>query len=526
MINRSRPAPDQVQDGLKLSPRLPIGRDVSIEGAIGSGTVRVRLPAWATFGLLIVLLSAVYLGAPMLGWRAPFLQYAYSTVAAVAATAIVVGTYRNRPSARGAWMLIAAGQGIFAIGDVIYVTQYNILGRQSYPGLSDLLYLASYPLMAIGLGVLVRRRTRSWHLPSILDAAILATSAGLIFWVYLIAPLRATSAGSGLAATVVAVAYPLGDLLVLTVALFLVLGAGVRPLAYYLLIGGLAMNLCTDVVYAVQSTLGTYTGGLMDAGWLLAYGLLAVAALHPSMRRIDERSPVAAPDATWARLVALAVASLAAPAVLAVQDARGAELHVPVVVAGSALLFLLVLARMALLVAVQRREAITDSLTGLHTRRFFEESLRVETERVLRHSGTFGVILFDIDHFKLVNDTYGHPGGDRVLCEVAHRLRSGARTGDVVARYGGEEFGILLRDTTAGGLADLAERIRQDVSSVPVAVDPKTVISVTVSGGTASHFTEATADQVVLAADRALYAAKRSGRNRIVSASKPEPASV
>ena len=138
----------------------------------------------------------------------------------------------------------------------------------------------------------------------------------------------------------------------------------------------------------------------------------------------------------------------------------------------------------------------------------------------------FGVILFDIDHFKSVNDTYGHPGGDRVLCEVAHRLRSGARTGDVVARYGGEEFGILLRDTTADDLAALAERIRQDVSSVPVAVDPKTVISVTVSGGTAAHFTDATADQVVLAADRALYAAKRSGRNRIVSASKPEPVPV
>jgi diguanylate cyclase (GGDEF)-like protein len=109
---------------------------------------------------------------------------------------------------------------------------------------------------------------------------------------------------------------------------------------------------------------------------------------------------------------------------------------------------------------------------------------------------------------------------------VAHRLRSGARTGDVVARYAGEEFGILLRDTTADDLAALAERIRQDVSSVPVAVDPKTVIAVTVSGGTAAHFTGATADQVVQAADRALYAANRSGRNRIVSASKPEPVSV
>src|SRR5689334_15530142 len=148
---RSQP----VQDRLKVSPRLPIRLNVSIEGAIGSSTVRIKIPAWATFGLLIAVLSAAYLAAPMLGWRAPFLQYAYSTVAAVAATAIFVGIRRNRPSARRAWMLIGAGQGIFAIGDAIYVTQYAILGSQSYPGPSDLLYLASYPLMAVGLGVLV-----------------------------------------------------------------------------------------------------------------------------------------------------------------------------------------------------------------------------------------------------------------------------------------------------------------------------------------------------------------------------------
>jgi two-component system, cell cycle response regulator len=136
------------------------------------------------------------------------------------------------------------------------------------------------------------------------------------------------------------------------------------------------------------------------------------------------------------------------------------------------------------------------------------------------------LILFDIDHFKLVNDTYGHPGGDRVLCEVARRLQSGARTGDVIARYGGEEFGILLRDANTDELTALAERIRQDVSSVPIAVDPKTIIPVTVSGGTAAHVAGATADQVVLAADRALYAAKNSGRNRTVSAGTSHAVSI
>jgi diguanylate cyclase (GGDEF)-like protein len=319
------------------------------------------------------------------------------------------------------------------------------------------------------------------------------------------------------------VSYPLADLLLLTVATFLVLGAGIRPPAYYLLIAGLAANLLTDVGYSVLTVLDAYEGGWIDSGWLLAYTLLGVAALHPSMKRLDERSPIAAPDSTFGRLAALAVASLAAPAVLAVQHARGAELHVPVVVGISTLLFLLVLTRMALLVQVQRREAITDALTGLHTRRFFEESLRVEAERVRRHGGGFGVLLFDIDHFKSVNDTYGHPGGDRVLCEVARRLRDSARTGDIVARYGGEEFGILLPGANDEDMAEIGERIRAAVAGVPIAADARTVITVTVSGGTATLGEGRSSEEAVLAADRALYAAKNAGRNRIVGARTLEP---
>jgi diguanylate cyclase (GGDEF)-like protein len=473
--------------------------------------------AWAAFAVLMVVLGGLYLTTMATGMDAPAWSLLYAGIATVAAVAILVGVHRNRPRGRGAWLLIAAGQFLFAGGDVIWVTQNEILGIETYPGVGDYLYLASYPLTAIGLAILVRRRTPGWHLPGLLDAAILVTGAGLLFWVYLIAPIHASTAGYGLYATVVTVAYPLMDLLVLTVAMFLVLGAGLRPPAYYLLIGGLTANLATDVVYTFQSLQGTYTGSI-DSGWLLAYLLLGLAALHPSMRRLDERSPVAAPDATWSRLAALSVASLAAPFVLAVQYARGAELHVPVVVATSSLLFLLVLARMALLVAVQRREAITDALTGLHTRRFFEESLRMETERARRHGTSFGVLLLDIDHFKKVNDTYGHPGGDRVLCEVARRLRAASRAGDVVARYGGEEFGLLLPGALAGDMPAIAENVRLAIAGSPISVDGKTQLAVTVSGGTAAlPANGATGEEVVLVADRALYHAKENGRNRITS---------
>ena len=496
---------------------------MSTSSAARRGAIARQFPAWAVYAVLVFSLITIYLGGPQVGVESSALELGYAAVAFSAAFAVVLGVRRNRPGARAAWYLIAAGQFVFAVGDVLYVIQYGYLASETYPGVGEYLYLLSYPLTALGLIVLVRRRTPAWQLPSFLDAAILATGAGLLFWVYLITPLRVGSEGYGLAYTTVTVSYPLADLLLLTVATFLVLGAGVRPVAYYLLVASLAANLLTDVGYSVLLVFVAYDGGWIDGGWLLAYALLGIGALHPSMRRLDERSPVAAPDSTWGRLAALAVASLAAPTVLAVQYGRGDDMHVPVVVACSVLLFLLVLARMALLVQVQRREAITDALTGLHTRRFFEASLRVEAERARRHGGGFGVLLFDVDHFKSVNDTYGHPGGDRVLCEVARRLRESARTGDIVARYGGEEFGILMPGAAEADLAELAERIRAAVAGVPIAVDSRSVLTVTVSGGTAT-LTEGTSDDdVVLAADRALYAAKHAGRNRIVGARALQP---
>jgi diguanylate cyclase (GGDEF)-like protein len=483
-------------------------------------------PPWALYAVLGAIVTVAY---PLLhraghvGWT----DALYAVFAVLTACAIFAGVHRHRPAARTAWLLLAGGQLVFAVGDVIYVVQHSVLHIEQYPGIGDWLYLASYPVTAAGLVALIRRRTPGWHLASLIDAAILATGAGVLFWVYLITPLAESVVGYDLATKVVSVAYPVMDLLVLAVALFLVLGAGIRPPAYYLLCAGLTANLLTDVVYAYQSIQGTYAGGLLDCGWLLAYTMLAVAALHPSMRRLDERSPVAAPDATWSRLAALAAASLAAPTVLAVQYARGAALHVPVVIGASALLFLLVLARMAGLVAEQRKVAITDGLTGLHTRRFFEESLRMEAERAARHGVGFGVLLFDVDHFKSVNDSFGHPGGDRVLCEVARRLRAACRSGDVVARYGGEEFGVLLPGASARDMATIAENMRAAVAGTPIAVDGRSLLPITISGGTAALPADGhTAAEVVLAADRALYEAKNAGRNRIVLSGALSPAPI
>jgi diguanylate cyclase (GGDEF)-like protein len=243
------------------------------------------------------------------------------------------------------------------------------------------------------------------------------------------------------------------------------------------------------------------------------------------MAKVDESSSTTAPDATSARLLVLATASVVAPAVLAVQYLRSAALHVPEIVVACILLFLLVLLRMAGLVSVQRTMAITDALTGLRTRRYLEEALRSEGERRRGAAGTSSAfLLVDVDHFKDVNDTYGHQAGDRVLVEVTRRMRDLVRTGDVVARYGGEEFAILLPGISSDELTELSRRLQRGISTAPFAIGAGRLIEVTVSiGGARMPGGHEPVDEMIRTADQALYAAKGAGRNQVVLAGQAQP---
>jgi diguanylate cyclase (GGDEF)-like protein len=162
--------------------------------------------------------------------------------------------------------------------------------------------------------------------------------------------------------------------------------------------------------------------------------------------------------------------------------------------------------------------AQTDQLTGLNNRRAFEESLTRALAAQYDEGHTVAVLMIDIDHFKAVNDTHGHARGDAVLCELADRLRAGAREDDVIARWGGEEFVVLLPGFPCNEeiLARRAEVVRQAVATTPAAADDLT-IPLTVSVGAALRSDRLTdPEELLRAADAALYAAKRNGRNRVV----------
>ncbi|MED5371125.1 MAG: diguanylate cyclase [Myxococcota bacterium] len=161
-----------------------------------------------------------------------------------------------------------------------------------------------------------------------------------------------------------------------------------------------------------------------------------------------------------------------------------------------------------------RYQATRDALTGVLNRATLMQKLREELDRTDRNDRNLGVAIFDLDHFKSINDTFGHLAGDEVLREVTRRVGGVLRHYDAVGRYGGEEFVCIFPDTTADGLFSAAERVRKVIAKGPVMADGA-LIPVTASLGVAITADPCEPESLLGAADAALYRAKESGRNRV-----------
>jgi diguanylate cyclase (GGDEF)-like protein len=160
--------------------------------------------------------------------------------------------------------------------------------------------------------------------------------------------------------------------------------------------------------------------------------------------------------------------------------------------------------------------AYIDGLTGIHNRRFFEMRIGEELERASRFQGSLSIVMADIDHFKRLNDEFGHLLGDEVLRAVSGMLKQQLRKMDMVCRYGGDEFVIVVPETTGSNAARVAEKVRRQIETHHFPGVPRPV---TISCGVADYPAHgATRDEVVAAADSALYSAKQAGRNRVVAA--------
>ncbi len=305
-----------------------------------------RRNVWLWYVATASVLAGLYMFVPPFKGQGPLLN----AVGFSGVVAIVAGIRAHKPRARAAWWLFAAGQFLFFSGDVYTYSNPNA----PFPSPGDALYLAVYPVLMAGLFVLVKRRNPRRDPAALIDALILTIGIGLLAWVFLIAPNIHLTDISWLGKAV-SIAYPLGDVLLLAAAIRLAVDAGKRAPAFYLLAGSIVCLLATDSAYNLALLKGTYNHSqlIYDLGWMMYYILWGAAALHPSMRVLEEPATDSRARLTSMRLALLGAACLIAPSIRFVQSLGNPD--VVVLIVASAVLFLLVVIRMAGLVRQEER---------------------------------------------------------------------------------------------------------------------------------------------------------------------------
>lgn len=526
MVSRQRPQgscrkccgpdPGHTAGGSSTTPELPFAITAPTRPRF---TLSVLAQGWVIYLILGCLVVAAYFTILDSTLQDPV--YNLLGISAVGATAL--GIWRWRPARQRAWILLAAGVALGSTGDILvsFLTQPD--GTAPFPSVADAPYLLGYVLIAIGLVGLVRDGSPEHDRAAWIDALIVASAAGIFIWVFLMRDEIGSS--SDMLSAVVAAAYPFLDIVQIAVVVHLLL-RGHRTPSLVLLGWSFGASLIADLVYAKLSLDGTYlVGQLVDAGWLLAYVALGVAALHPSMA--FSRGEPSARDAgrttlTLPRLLLLAGAGMSGPAVVALETMRGDAPDALAVAVGLSVVYLLVLWRAiiglkSLEASMRERGRLTveladqanhDPLTGLANRRLFLARLDAalahpEPDRVV------AMLYLDLDRVQAINDSKGHAAGDAAIATVSERLRVGLRTADTVARLGGDEFGILLTATTREAARKAATRVNALIER-PVSVG-EDEIPMSASVGLAFAEPGDGPHEVIRNADQAMYRAKSTG---------------
>jgi diguanylate cyclase (GGDEF)-like protein/PAS domain S-box-containing protein len=553
--------------------------------------------------------------------------------------ALIAGVRLHRSAYNWPWRVLIAGCLSLLAGDIFWLYGDGVVGGSNvFINLSNILDLAIYPCALIALLLFLNRCSGGRGWPYLFDAMILATGIGLCLWVGVM-DRHWDDLSLPLQSKVVAIAYPAGDLLLLAGALCLLLLPRIRSGAYVLLILSLATIFATDTLYSIVTLQGHYqTGQLLGAGWLIGYILIGSAALHPGMTTLTTRSTVPAPALSWQRIGLLLVSGSVGPLLYILKLKWGFHVDVESVIAGSFVLFLLVLARMVqlnhhlsnretsfrLLFAAnphpmwvyrvddlrimevndaalsqygysrdeflarqlldlrpaadrsrflqqevsslppyqplrsfrhQRRDgsifevevashalefqgaamrlavaqditeramlerqlehrAFHDVMTGLPNRALFLDRLHQAQRRASRDLRPLAVLFVDLDHFKDINDRFGHEAGDQLLIEVACRLERITRSTETVARFGGDEFTVLLGELNAASEAEEVAAKITELFQVPFIVEGHERVVTASVGIILSPQGQDNPADLLRFADIALYRAKAGGRNR------------
>jgi diguanylate cyclase (GGDEF)-like protein/putative nucleotidyltransferase with HDIG domain len=418
------------------------------------------------------------------------------------------------------WMALSTAFGL--CGDVTWAVLVMVRHEPPSPSLADAFYLAS--ILAVFPGLYRQFGSPLRRSCELLDSSMVILLIAYLGFSYVLRPQLAGGVSWEAAVTecqtaLMLVAGGWAILVPLTVEVRPPLGVRLVSLA-------VAVQATSWLVYTYALVVrGVGDGSWIYTGWQASWAMMiaGAAAIVLGIGRGSVRRHLLS-SRPWVATTGLA--GLIAIAVLNSGVLQIAPTEVVVAITGVVIL----VARLHLTVREQGRLADqmhtlaeTDVLTGMANRRVFERRLQRLASEALRYDRPVGMLVIDVDRFKLVNDGYGHPVGDEVLCQLAARIAASIRPSDTLARLGGEEFGVLAPGMVPESLAELAERCRHAVAVRPILVDGVPIhVTVSVGGacipGHALH-----ADELERLADRSLYNAKEAGRDRVYVGGRSAP---
>ena len=476
------------------------------EAGLETGATRPRRYVVVAYGALALLLGiygcTLVLRPAGQGW--PFIdnQLVEAFEVLVAIGCIAGGIVQR--SGRLGTLSLGFGLLAWSLGDVIWTLE----GSPNGPSTADGFYIAFYPLAYLAIVGLGRSYSRSHQATVWLDGAIAGLGAAAVTAAFAFDTILNAIGGSA-SAVAINLAYPIGDLVLLALAVATFVVVPGRPVRLLLFAAGCAAMAIGDTIYLVQSSAGTYTvGTLVDFTWPAAIFLMSASVWVPARALVGRSDPDRNP-----RFVLPALASVASLAILTV----GNFSHISAVALGlAAATCVAVGARMAVslrlltrLTSARHKQAITDELTGLGNRRQLLNQLdrRLEAVGADARGTSLALLMIDLDHFKEINDSFGHAAGDAVLKEIGPRLHGVIRSRDVVARLGGDEFAVILDPGDLALATAVAERITGELER---AIELETA-SLHVGGSIGIALAPehaASSDELMRCADVAMYRAK------------------
>ncbi len=407
------------------------------------------------------------------------------------------------PEQRAAWLTMGAGMLCWSVGelyDVLFIEHTSAAAGGSV-SLADAFNLAAYPCYYVALVLLARAHLRELRIGMWLDGLIAGLGAATVGAALILPPIMHSATGD-LSSVAVSLAYPIGDLLLMMFALGAIAITGWRPGAMWLLIAsGMLVSAVADSTYLYQTATDSYQSGTwLECLWPFAAILMAMAAWTPTVPFQQRRMK------SWQMTVVPTLALFSALGVL-VYGNLGPQLTLPALILAAATVLavgahlIVTLRENIALLAHSRRLSLTDPLTGLGNRRLLMGDLRLACRTAQAHE-PWELVLYDLDGFKLYNDSFGHPAGDTLLVRLSERLKSAVGLHGTAYRMGGDEFCVLFDRSAADseGFVDL---------SVAALCEHGPAFSITASHGVVTIPDEGhDPDSIMQLADQRLYRRK------------------